>query len=74
MPKIRALVAAFGLRSTAKNQLMAKVLRPWGGLWTLLFVYKLIRIVRHRQQRVIVRKIINEGDVLVISNSVSREQ
>ncbi|MHB1090138.1 MAG: hypothetical protein ACYC06_04235 [Ilumatobacteraceae bacterium] len=70
---IKALVAAFGLRSTAKKRLVGKAAQRWSGVWALLLVLDIIRLVRRRRRRVIARRILKDGEVLVISNSSNRE-
>lgn len=73
MSTIKSLVAALGLRSAARNRVVDRVAQRWGGIWTLLLVFNFIRFLRRRRQRVIARRVIKDGEVLVISSSVNRE-
>lgn len=69
----KALVAALGLRNSTKNRLVTRAMRRWSGVWVLILVFDIIRIVHRRQHRVIARRKLRDGEVLIISSSVSRE-
>lgn len=73
MPTIKALVAAFGLCGTAKNRIVGKAVQRWSGIWALLLILDVIRFMRRRQSRVIARRVLKDGEVLVISSSANRE-
>lgn len=74
MSTIKALVAAFGLRGATKNRVLRKAAKRWSGFWTLLLVLDIIRFVRRRDRQVIARRVLKDGEVLVISSTVSRKQ
>lgn len=74
MPTLKALVAVLGLRGRAKNRALNKIIKRWSGIWVLLLTLDLIRFMRRRQSRVIERRILKDGEVLVISSSVNRER
>lgn len=69
----KALVAALGLRNSTKNRLVTRAMRRWSGVWVLILVFDIIRIVRRRQHRVIARRKLQDGEILIISSSVNRE-
>lgn len=73
MRTTRALVAVLGLRRATTHRVLGKAVRRWSGMWTLLMVLNIVRIMRRRQRRVIIRRVLREGEVLVISNSVTRD-
>lgn len=73
MPIIKALIAVFGLRSASKGRLLGKVAQRWSGIWILLLVLDVMRIVRRHRSQVIARRVLKDGEVLVISNSVNSE-
>ena len=47
-------------------------MQRWGGIWVLILMFDIIRVVRRRQRRVIARGKLRDGEVLIISNSVNR--
>ena len=72
MQIFKALLAALGLRSSTKNRLVSRAMQRWGGIWVLILMFDIIRVVRRRQRRVIARGKLRDGEVLIISNSVNR--
>lgn len=72
MPAIKALLGALGLRNAARNRFLGRVAQRSSGVWIALLAFKLIRFVRQRQRRVIARRVIKDGEVLIISSSVNR--
>jgi hypothetical protein len=74
VPTIKALVAALGLRSAAKNRVLGKAAQRWSGIWMLLLILDVMRFFRRRRSQVIARRVLKDGEVLVISSSVNRER
>lgn len=74
MPTIKTLVAALGLRSAAKNRVLGKAAQRWSGIWILLLVLDVMRFVRRRRSPVVARRVLKDGEVLVISSVVNRER
>ena len=76
MTAIKAIVTALGRRRLIKNRLFGKMfgksVRRWSGIWVLLLVFDVVRLVRRRRQRVIARRVLKDGDVLVISSTADR--
>jgi hypothetical protein len=74
VPTIKTLVAALGLRSAAKNRVLGKAAQRWSGIWILLLVLDVMRFVRRRRSPVVARRVLKDGEVLVISSVVNRER
>lgn len=72
MPAIKALLGALGLRNAARNRVLGRVAQRSSGVWIALLAFNLIRFVRQRQRRVIARRVIKDGEVLIISSSINR--
>lgn len=67
---VKALVAAFGLGESARKKALRKTAKRWSGLWTMFLVLDIIRYFRRRKRKIIARRVLKDGDVLVISNTV----
>lgn len=74
MPTLRALVAGVGLGSSAKRRIYRKTATRWSGWWALLLLLDIIRFVRRRDRKVIARRRLRDGDVLVISSTTNRKR
>lgn len=70
---IKALVAALGSRSTSRSRVIGRAARRWSFIWILLLLLDIFRFLRRRQSRVIARRVLKDDEVLVISNSSTRE-
>lgn len=53
---------------------LRKSVKQWSGLWTFLLLVDVIRFIRRRQRRVTTRKVLKDGDVLIISSTVSPDK
>jgi len=77
MTAIKTIVTALGRRRLVKNRLFRKMfgktVQRWSGIWMLLLVFDIMRFVRRRRQHVIARKVLKDGEVLVISSAFNRE-
>lgn len=74
MPSLQAVVKAIGIGESARKRVLRKKAKRWGGLWTLLLVLDIIRYVRRRERKIVARKVLRDGDVLVISSTVDRKK
>jgi|GEM_PF-3730242 len=53
---------------------LRKSVKRWGGLWTFLLLVDIVRFMRRRRRRVTNRKVLKEGEVLIISSTVSPDR
>jgi len=74
VPSVKALVAALGIGSSAKKRVLRKSAKRWSGLWTLFVVIDIIRFFHRRNRKVIARRVLKDGDVLVVSSTVDRKK
>ncbi|MEO5973749.1 MAG: hypothetical protein ABIQ38_00895 [Ilumatobacteraceae bacterium] len=74
MPSLKALVAALGIGASAKKRVLRKTVKRWGGLWTLFVVFDIIRYLHRRDRKVIARRVIRDGEVLVVTSTVDRKK
>lgn len=70
MPLVKALVAAIGIGKSTGRNAFRKSAKRWSGLWTLLLVFDIIRFVRRRRRKVVARRVLRDGDVLIVSSTV----
>lgn len=71
MPLVKALVAAIGIGNSTKRNALRKSAKRWSGLWTLLLVFDIIRYLRRRGRKVVARRVLRDGDVLVVSSTAN---